>query len=141
MECHGGLGDLRDMRKTILQMLYRLFPFDLKGDCVVPPATEGIRISCVINFYGRLDLLQGILCSLADQQYPKERFEVLLVEDRGGTDAGRQMASDFSTLLQVVYLPLDAQFGKMGYSRNFGLTRSRGEIILFLDDDTILLQT
>lgn len=128
------------MRKTILQTLYRLFPFDLRGDCAVPSATEGVRISCIINFYGRLDLLQGILCSLAEQQYPKKRFEVVLVEDRGGTEAGRQMAADFSDLLQIVYLPLDTQFGKMGYSRNFGLAGSRGEIILFLDDDTILLQ-
>jgi len=128
------------MRKTILQSLYRLFPFDLRGNCVVPPATDGVRVSCIINFYGRLDLLQGILCSLAEQQYPKDRFEVILVEDRGGTEAGRQMAADFSGLLPVVYLPLDAQFGKMGYSRNFGLARSRGEIILFLDDDTVLLQ-
>lgn len=128
------------MRKTILQSLYRLFPFDLRGDCVVPLATDGVRVSCIINFYGRLDLLQGILCSLAEQQYPKDRFEVILVEDRGGTEAGRQMAADFSGLLPVVYLPLDAHFGKMGYSRNFGLARSRGEIILFLDDDTVLLQ-
>lgn len=128
------------MRKLIIQSLYRLFPFDLRGDCKIPPTDGRIRISCVINFYGRLDLLQGILCSLAEQQYPKDSFEVLLVEDRGGTEAGRQMAADFSSLLQIVYLPLDTNFGKMGYSRNFGLARTRGEIILFLDDDTVLLQ-
>ena len=140
MEHYGGVGDIHIMRKLILQSLYRLFPFNLLGDCQVPAADVGIRISCVINFYGRLDLLQGILYSLAEQQYPKDRFEVVLIEDRGGTEAGRQMAADFSGLLQVAYLPLDTQFGKMGYSRNFGLARSRGEIILFLDDDTVLLQ-
>lgn len=128
------------MRKTLLQQLYRLFPFNLQGDCHVPAADAAIRISCVINFYGRLDLLQGILCSLAEQQYPKEWFEVVLVEDRGGTEAGRQLAADFSSLLQVVYLPLDAQHGKMGYLRNFGLARTRGDIVLFLDDDTVILQ-
>lgn len=128
------------MRKIILQKLYKLFPFDLTGDCAVPPAREGIHISCVINFYGRLNLLQGILFSLAEQQYPRDRFEVILVEDRGGTAAGRNMASNFSDHLPVIYLPLDANFGKMGYSRNFGLARTRGDIILFLDDDTVLLQ-
>jgi glycosyltransferase involved in cell wall biosynthesis len=128
------------MRKLILQSLYRLFPFNLQGDCLVPEVNVALRISCVINFYGRLDLLQGILCSLAEQEYPKDQFEVVLVEDKGGTDAGRQMAADFSGLLQIVYLPLDANFGKMGYSRNFGLSRTKGDIILFLDDDTIILQ-
>jgi len=128
------------MRKAVLQTLYGMFPFSLKGDCNVPPAADAIRISCVINFYGRLDLLQGILCSLSEQQYPRERFEVVLVEDRGGTDAGRQMADDFSGSLQINYRPLDVNFGKMGYSRNFGLAATRGELILFLDDDTIILQ-
>lgn len=128
------------MRKSVLQKLYKLFPFDLTGDCAVPPARENVRISCVINFYGRLDLLQGILFSLADQQYPRDRFEVLLVEDRGGTVAGQDMASTFANRLPIVYLELDANFGKMGYSRNFGLAHTRGEIILFLDDDTVMLQ-
>ncbi len=128
------------MRRTLLKWLYRLFPFDLKGDCSVPPARNGIRISCVINFYGRLDLLSGILHSLAQQHYDRESFEVVLVEDRGGTDAGRRLAELFRGPLQVVYLPLDGNFGKMGYSRNFGLSRSRGGIVLFLDDDTVITQ-
>jgi glycosyltransferase involved in cell wall biosynthesis len=128
------------MRTTILQTLYRMFPFHLQGDCRVSTVSDAIRISCIINFYGRLDLLQGVLCSLAEQQYPKERFEVLLVEDRAGTEAGRQMAADFSDRLQIRYLPLDKNFGQMGYSRNYGLARSQGELVLFLDDDTVLLQ-
>ena len=59
------------MRRTILKSLYKMSPFDLRGDCVVPPARDGIRISCIINFYGRLDLLSGILHSLAQQDYPR----------------------------------------------------------------------
>lgn len=128
------------LRTHILKTLYRLFPFDLRGDCTVPPASDGIRLSCIINFYGRLDLLAGILYSLAAQEYPRDRFEVVLVEDKGGTAAGRKMAEEFADSLSIVYVPLDANFGCMGYSRNFGLARSRGEFILFLDDDTVLLQ-
>lgn len=128
------------MRSRVLQQLYRLFPFELAGDGVVPPAADNMRISCIINFYGRLDLLRGILFSLADQAYPRDKFEVLLVEDRGGTEAGRHLAEAFAGQLPVRYLPLDDHFGKMGYARNFGLIRSRGEIVLFLDDDTVLAQ-
>jgi hypothetical protein len=72
------------MRKKILRALYRLNPFDIRGDCAVPPARDGIKISCIINFYGRFDLLSGILFSLAAQNFHRALFEVVLVEDRGG---------------------------------------------------------
>ena len=134
----GGSGP--SLREQAARWLYRRFPFDLAGDCQVPPPDETIRISCIINFYGRLDLLTGILWSLAEQRFPRDRFEVLLVEDRGGTREGRECADRFAALLPVRYLPLDRNFGRMGYSRNFGLARSRGDYVLFLDDDTVILR-
>jgi GT2 family glycosyltransferase len=106
----------------------------------VPSAADGLVISCIINFYGRLDLLSGILHSLAEQRFPRERFEVVLVEDKGGTEEGRKKAEEFAAYLPIVYAPLDQNHGRMGYSRNFGLVSSRGEYVLFLDDDTIILQ-
>lgn len=128
------------MRTAILKGLYKLFPFDLRGDCNVPPGRDGIKISCIINFFGRLNVLEGILWSLAQQDFPRENFEVILVEDRGGSEEGRALAEEFSTCLPVVYAPLDRHYGFMGYSRNFGLERSRGDYVLFLDDDTVILQ-
>lgn len=128
------------MRHLLLKQLYAMFPFNLKGDCVVPPERDDIVISCIINFYGRLDLLGGILHSLAQQEYPVEKFEVILIEDRNGTEAGRVLAETFNSRLNIIYEPLDREFGKMGYSRNFGVSHSRGKFILFLDDDTVILQ-
>lgn len=128
------------MRAALLQKLFKLFPFDLRGDCLVPPARDGIRISCIINFYGRLNVLEGILWSLAQQDFPRHEFEVVLVEDRGGSEEGRALADEFASRLPIVYAPLVKHYGLMGYSRNFGLERSRGEFVLFLDDDTIILQ-
>lgn len=129
------------MRERILSTLYRWFPFDLRGDCLVPVISEGISLSCVINFYGRINLLEGILYSLMGQDVPHNQFEIILVEDQGGTEAGRLAAEYFSQELPIRYLPLDANYGTMGYSRNFGLLHSRGKYILFLDDDTVLQQT
>jgi len=123
-----------------LKFLFKCFPFDLAGDCDVPPAKDGIKISCIINFYGRLDLLRGVLYSLAQQDFLRDEFEVILVEDRGGTDDGRKLAVGFADRLQIRYSPLDKDFGLMGCSRNYGLSLSRGGYILFLDDDTAILQ-
>lgn len=128
------------MRRALLKKLGGLFPFDKRGDCSVPPEGGGIRISCVINFYGRLDLLSGILHSLAQQTFPREWFEVVLVEDRGGTNEGRELADSFGEKLSIMYLPLDRNFGRMGYSRNFALSHCRGKYVLFLDDDTVIMQ-
>jgi glycosyltransferase involved in cell wall biosynthesis len=128
-------------REKFLCWLGQRYQFDVKGDLdSFSPQDEKIKISCVINFFGRLDLLAGILYSLVGQNYPKEQFEVILVEDRGGTEAGRTFCESFSDCLQIVYQPLDKQFGHMGYSRNYGLSKSRGEFILLLDDDTVILQ-
>jgi GT2 family glycosyltransferase len=129
-----------DYREKCVQWLYRKFPFDLAADCNVSLTHTGIRISCVINFYGRMDLLTGILHSLTRQRFPLDSFEVLLIEDRGGTPEGKSCAGAFADLLPLRYLPLDKNFGRMGYSRNFGLAHSRGDYILFLDDDTVILQ-
>jgi len=129
------------IKSFILQKCYSVNPFSLQGDGWFQQSQSGIlKISCIINFYGRLDLLSGILHSLADQKYPHNQFEVILVEDQGGTDAGEAFCKSFTDRLNIVYRPLDKHFGKMGYSRNFGLAQAQGRYVLFLDDDTVILQ-
>ena len=127
-----------DMRSGILTAAYKFFPFPLKGDAVLTDADESCDLSCVVNFYGRVELLRVILTGLADQSYDKERFEVILVEDRGGTDEGRAIAGEFESALSLRYYALQENFGVMGYARNFGLTKTRGKHVLFLDDDTVI---
>lgn len=131
----------RGIRERFLGWLGQRYKFDLRGDLhEFAPLDKNIKISCIINFYGRLNLLAGILYSLVEQDFPKEHFEVILVEDRGGTPEGRAFCESFSDRVQIVYHPLDHHFGHMGYSRNFGLSKARGEFTLFLDDDTVILQ-
>jgi glycosyltransferase involved in cell wall biosynthesis len=128
-----------DIRPRILSAAYELFPFSLKGDARVGDADPGCDLSCVINFYGRGDLLRGILTCLAGQGYDKKRYEVVLVEDRGGTEDGRNIFREFEPVLNSRYYALGENFGVMGYARNFGLSMSRGRYVLFLDDDTVIL--
>ncbi|MEQ9620298.1 MAG: glycosyltransferase [Deltaproteobacteria bacterium] len=128
-----------DLRAPVLKKCYDLFPFPLGGDAELAEAAPGCDISCVINFYGRTDLLRNILTCLSDQTLGKNRFEVILVEDRGGTEAGRDIASHFKGAINLSYFAIGENYGVMGYARNFGLSRTKGRYIIFLDDDTVIL--
>ncbi len=127
-----------DIRSRVLIKAYELFPFPLKGDAEIGDALPGCDVSCVINFYGRADLVRNILTCLSEQSYPKDKFEVVLVEDRGGTEEGNEIAGEFGRKVNIKYFTLEENFGVMGYARNFGLSKTAGEYVLFLDDDTVI---
>jgi len=129
-----------DLRSAILLGLNKVFPFSLQGDLTLSLGGHEIELSCLINFYGRIDLLSGILYSLSEQYLQRDKFEVILVEDRGGTDEGRAIADKFKELLNIRYFVVTERYGVLGASRNFGVSMAYGRKILFLDDDTIILQ-
>ena len=122
------------MRKQLLKALLPKCP---EGDLHIYETDTTFRISCVFVFYGRYDLMSNILHCLKAQDFPKNEFEIILVEDRGGSDLGRLFKKNFYSL-NISYFAPDQGWGKMGFMRNFGLSKSRGEIILFLDDDTVI---
>ena len=66
-----------------------MLPFSLKGDAKIDCLNSFVELSCVINFYERANLLRNILSCLTEQDLPKEKFEVVLIEDRGGTKEGK----------------------------------------------------
>ncbi|NIP30981.1 MAG: glycosyltransferase [Candidatus Dadabacteria bacterium] len=129
-----------DFRTKILFFLYKYMPFDLKGDARSINTSKKFSISCIINFYRRTDLLRNILTCLSEQDFDKRDFEVVLVEDRGGTDEGSGLIKEFKTVLNINYIRLDKNYGRMGYSRNVGVSNAKGKYVLLLDDDTVILQ-
>lgn len=128
-----------DIRSYILEALYSLFPFRLTGDAELGQTQGSVTVSCVINFYGRAYLLRNILACLSEQGFVKESFEVILAEDRGGTEEGKEIAREFGEKLNIRYFTLEENLGVMGYARNFALSKTTGEYVLFLDDDTVIL--
>lgn len=128
-----------ELRNHILRRLYKLFPFELTGDQELYPEAKGPAVSCVINFYGRVELMRNILTCLSDQSLSKNNFEVVIVEDRAGTKEGKGLAREYKKNLNIKYYVLEENFGIMGYARNFALSKTSGEYVLFLDDDTIIL--
>lgn len=82
--------------------------------------------------------MENILHCLNAQDFPRQDFEIILVEDKGGSEKGRSLVEKFNAMNIVHFAPHQG-WGKMGFMRNYGLSKSKGEIILFLDDDTVIM--
>jgi glycosyltransferase involved in cell wall biosynthesis len=93
-------------------------------------------VSVVIPTHRRPDLLARCLRALMDQEYPSDRFDVVVVED-GGPDSGERVVRDLGdgAPISIRYVPVPR--GGPAAARNAGWRLAQGEIIAFTDDDTI----
>ncbi len=124
------------LRERLLRALIRDVP---SGDLDAYLPENRLKVSCIIVFWKRVHLLETVLRCLNEQEFDKEEFEVILVEDRGGSPEGRKVYRMFPSL-NIKYLSPSKGWGRMGYMRNFGLSHASGEVVVFLDDDTVILQ-
>jgi len=73
------------------------------------------------------------------QDLPRDCFEVIVVED-GATDKGQACCARYQSSLNIRLLQTVSAQHSVGALRNEALALSRGEFLLFLDDDTKILQ-
>jgi len=94
----------------------------------------GPTISVVMPTYNRLDRLPRALAALAEQTYPADRFEVVVVSD-GATDGTNEWlrAQSFPFTLT----PLFQENQGVAVARNQGVAQAQGDLILFIDDDVM----
>lgn len=127
------------MRKSLRETLARLLIKNpQKGDLENFQVANRYAISCVFVFYKRMDLMSAILHCLDSQKVEKDDLEVILVEDQGGTYEGKSFSKHFPSL-NISYFAPDNGWAHMGYMRNYGLSKASGKYVLFLDDDTVIL--
>jgi glycosyltransferase involved in cell wall biosynthesis len=91
-------------------------------------------VSVIIPTYNRKDWLRQTLESLVKQDYPPEKFEVLVVDD-GSTDGTEEITSSaFPFRLKYFWQTNQGDAA----ARNKGVLQSRADILLFIDDDILL---
>lgn len=94
-----------------------------------------IKISVVIPTFNRKGLLKDCLQALFFQTYPKERFEIIVVDD-GSTDGTHSLIKTLQKKNPNLYL-FGQSRGGTSRARNLGIKNARGEIIAFTDDDCL----
>jgi glycosyltransferase involved in cell wall biosynthesis len=97
----------------------------------IPLKHEKPFVSVVVPALNSEKTIGKCLESLQEQDYPKERYEIIVV-DNGSKDRTAEIAKPFNARLY--------RKPKLGVSglRNFGAGKSKGEIIAFADSDCVV---
>lgn len=99
------------------------------------------KISIITCFLNVEQYLEEAIVSVLAQHYA--HWELLLVDD-GSTDGSTRIAKKYSELWpnKIIYLEHANHINKgASASRNVGLLKSQGELIVFLDGDDVFLPT
>jgi GT2 family glycosyltransferase len=99
---------------------------------VTTTGTTPPTFSIVVPTYNRPSHLHGLLQSLALQRFPREQFEVVVVDD-GGMRPLDSVVAPFQEQLQIRLLR-QANRG-CAPARQFGIEAARGRFLAFTDDD------
>jgi len=103
------------------------------------------KVSIIIPTYNRKELLKRTLLSLFNQNYPKDKYEIIVVDD-GSNDNTKEMIRSLKPTcnLKYFYYPRESAYvfgeakNRVGPARNIGIENARGEIVVFVDSDMIL---
>ena len=92
-------------------------------------------ISIIIPTKNRPILVTKVLADLAKQEFPRDHFEVLLIDD-GSTKENLIKLRELLKPLELDFHFISKERGEgPAKARNLGISRARGEWIAFTDDD------
>ena len=89
-------------------------------------------VSVIIPTYNRLANLTKCLRAIDGVDFPRDRFEVIVVDD-GGSVPVRSAIDESAVGLDITLVWQDN--AGPGAARNTGARRARGQYLIFLDDD------
>ncbi|MCD8511599.1 MAG: glycosyltransferase [Bacillus sp. (in: Bacteria)] len=96
---------------------------------------EKYKASVVLSAYNAMERLQLTLAAYQYQTFPKDMFEVIIVDD-GSTDNTCEMVSKLDTSYPLKYIRLKENNGR-ATARNRGIEAASGEIIILSDSDML----
>lgn len=97
------------------------------------------EVSIIMPSYNRASNLVHVLGALTNQTF--ENFELILIDD-GSTDNTKKLVNEFRQKLNIRYVYAGKNEGfRAARARNIGLSRARGNLIVFLDSDIVTPST
>lgn len=91
------------------------------------------RVSVIVLGYNEQRYLDNCLAAVLDQDYPRDQYEVLFV-DNGSSDGSLEWVQE--RFPEVRAIRLDQNYG-FGGGNNRGAAQARGELVVFINADTV----
>ncbi|MCB0407725.1 MAG: glycosyltransferase [Bdellovibrionales bacterium] len=111
-----------------------------------------ITFSIIIPVRHQIDHACKVLINLTNQEYAKEKFELIFVDDGNEIDLSQSIQKAFQEIgepdlqIRVIRYPRETKNGfdnsyRAGQARNMGMRFARGEKFLFVDSDILVAPT
>jgi GT2 family glycosyltransferase/glycosyltransferase involved in cell wall biosynthesis len=97
-------------------------------------ASQELKASIIICTFNRSELLMQSILALKDQNFPADRYEIIVV-DNNSSDDTRSITESLASLSNVPIRYLFEANQGLSYARNTGIINASHEIIIFTDDD------
>lgn len=94
------------------------------------------KISVIIPVYNVSEYLDECLTSVVNQNY--SNYEVIVVND-GSTDNSLEIAKKYEKKYKKLIKVYDKENGGLSSARNYGIKKSTGEYLFFVDSDDYIL--
>jgi glycosyltransferase involved in cell wall biosynthesis len=103
------------------------------GQYIPPPPPKKIQpfVSICTPTFNRRPFIQTMFACFKNQTYPKSRMEWIIIDD--GTDKIQDLI-DSANIPQIKYFPIEGKM-TLGAKRNLMHEKTRGSIIVYMDDD------
>src|SRR3989338_2257773 len=95
-----------------------------------------ISISIVIATHDRHDTIRKTIQALLRQDFPKSKYEILVVSD--AVDGTNEMVEKMAKGTKCIVRLIKANSRWPDVKRNIGIENANGSIIAFTDDDVLL---
>jgi glycosyltransferase involved in cell wall biosynthesis len=95
-----------------------------------------MRITVAIPTHNRAELLRQTLAGIARQEFPRDEFEVLVI-DNNSRDQTRAVVASFAGAKPAPRYFLETSQG-LDHARNRAIAEASGDVILFADDDILV---
>lgn len=103
---------------------------------MLPAESTAIKVTVAIPTYNRADFLRQTLAGIVAQQFPRDHFEILVL-DNNSTDHTRAVVGEFADVHPAPRYIHESNQG-LDHARNRAIAEARGDIILFGDDDILV---